>query len=335
LEAALRGKTENEDAGEFAAFRSSLEQFVRDELLEARIASVSAELSRLGRELHEAIELEEVAAELGIAELRKRIDLFRSAAAEERRSHSEDDAVLHSQVKELKESLARQFTLFGETAPFEYLILLEEVGARTPKGQLEDSLGETVEACVQEAFDDFRDRMIVEAQHQWHETALQIRERTQARTNRIRTSASDLFNVELQPDEIPAVLEEDERFFYYFLQIDGLTSGLSRIARRLLPTRTFRRQALAAARRRLLEIFDMHAGRARWDLCQRIDKAADRFGALMRAEIDRAEESILRALANAETSLELRVVKQGDSQLRRNGLKRLIAEVRAVSNDSP
>jgi hypothetical protein len=61
-----------------------------------------------------------------------------------------------------------------------------------------------------------------------------------------------------------------------------------------------RRRLLERARRNLAGEFDKHAGRARWDLTQRLDAVHRRFEAAMAAELERSVATILAATAQAE-----------------------------------
>ena len=60
------------------------------------------------------------------------------------------------------------------------------------------------------------------------------------------------------------------------------------------------RALLERARRELAGEFDKHAGRARWDLAQRLDAVRRRFEIAMAAEPDRSVETIVAATARAE-----------------------------------
>jgi hypothetical protein len=70
---------------------------------------------------------------------------------------------------------------------------------------------------------------------------------------------------------VPEVAEEQERFFYRFLYVETTNAMFARAGRRLLPPSVVRRRLLARARDDLAREFDKHAGRARWDLGQRLD----------------------------------------------------------------
>jgi transposase len=61
-----------------------------------------------------------------------------------------------------------------------------------------------------------------------------------------------------------------------------------------------RRRALANARRELTAEFDKHAGRARWDLAQRLDTLRAELTRTMRQELDRSLDTVSEAAARAE-----------------------------------
>jgi hypothetical protein len=84
------------------------------------------------------------------------------------------------------------------------------------------------------------------------------------------------------------------------LSVGRSTESIDRLFRRLLPTAVVRRRLLERARRDLAGEFDKHAGRARWDLTQRLDAVRRRFEVAMAAELDRSVETILAATARAE-----------------------------------
>ncbi|MGH9917306.1 MAG: hypothetical protein ACRD6W_00320, partial [Nitrososphaerales archaeon] len=88
--------------------------------------------------------------------------------------------------------------------------------------------------------------------------------------------------------------------------------------------------ALDRARRRLVGEFDKHAGRARWDLTQRLDQVRLRFEAAMRAEVEQAEQTILSAATSAEALLSSTMAERESHQERRESLSELAREVRSL-----
>jgi hypothetical protein len=89
----------------------------------------------------------------------------------------------------------------------------------------------------------------------------------------------------------------------------------------------YQRRALWRARHQLAEEFDKHAGRARWDLTQRLDQVRLRFEAAMRAEVEQAEETILSAATSAEVLLSSSVAEQESHRSRREALTQLARDL--------
>lgn len=118
--------------------------------------------------------------------------------------------------------------------------------------------------------------------------------------NEVRSKAAELFITSLPAITVPAVSEEREQFFYLFLHVDPMGAELLRAVRRLLPPGAFRRRLLARARAQLALEFDKHAGRARWDLSQRLDSVCRRFEVSMSGELDAAVDAIMAAARRAE-----------------------------------
>jgi cellobiose-specific phosphotransferase system component IIA len=195
------------------------------------------------------------------------------------------------------------------------------------KRQLEDALHEEVERLVSEGFEELRQAEAEQADRAWQELATDFRSRTQERVDLVRRAAADLFEVHLPEVTVPTVAEERERFFYIFVHVEGLGSGLTRLLRLALPGPVYQRRALWRARHQLAEEFDKHAGRARWDLTQRLDQVRLRFEAAMRAEVEQAEETILSAATSAEVLLSSSVAEQESHRSRREALTQLARDL--------
>jgi len=327
LDAILEGKAPGVDAGEFAAFRAALESFVRDELIGARIDAASRELTRLGNELQDSVMLETAASELGLETLRERVEEFRSAADRERRAQAEDQVLLEYAVGALRGHVAERLAAHAEAAPARFAPRLQARAAAAAKRHLEDVLHKEVERCVREGFEELRQAEAERADNAWQELAKDFRSRTQTRVDSVRQAAAGLFDVHLPDVTVPAVAEERERFFYFFVHVEGLGGGLTRFLRLALPLPLYRRRALERARRQLAQEFDKHAGRARWDLSQRLDQVRLRFEAAMRTEVEEAEETILSAATNAEALLSSSMAEQESHRSQREALAQLARDV--------
>jgi hypothetical protein len=157
-----------------------------------------------------------------------------------------------------------------------------------------------VESSVRESFERFRRRQAERVEESWRRLAERFRDRAQDRVNAVRDAATDIFQIELSRLAVPPVAEEREHFFYLFLRVGTSTEGIERLAWWLVPPGLLRRRLLERARRDLAAEFDKHAGRARWDLTQRLDAVCRRFEVAMGAELEGSVQTILVAAGRAE-----------------------------------
>ncbi|MGD0344941.1 MAG: dynamin family protein [Acidimicrobiales bacterium] len=288
------------EGDDFAAFEAAFEEFVRNDLVEARLVSARRELARLGRALEDAVSLEMVGLALESAELGRRVTEFETEAAGQRQAFEDERTLLARDVAVLMAGLAERLFDFARTAPARHTQELESVAETVPVGRLQDALQSTVEKAVQEGFEEFRRAEADRVEQAWTTLAERFRSRTEERVNRVRQAAADLFTISLPAVAVPAVAAERERFFYLFLKIEPSGEDLLRAGRRLLPPSLVRRRLLARACAELTREFDKHAGRARWDLTQRLDSVRRQFEAAMGEELDGAINAIKAAAARAE-----------------------------------
>lgn len=300
LRARLAGRAPGEEAGEFPAFVSHIERFIAEDLVAARLAIARRELARLASSVRDAVAVERAAAQLDAARLAAQVERFRSEAGRQRQAFDDNRSLLARDVGRLAEELGSRLGALAAAAPRRHEPRLSEVAARAPRGQLEAELGAAIESAVRRTFEELREAEAQRTELAWQGLAQAFRARAQDRVNEVREAAAELFAVPLPVIALPHVDAERERFFYLFLHVGSLSEPFSRALRRLLPDAAVRRRALARARSELAREFDKHAGRARWDLCQRLDGVRGRFETAMRAELDDAIVAILAATTRAE-----------------------------------
>jgi GTP-binding protein EngB required for normal cell division len=301
LTALLAGESPREsDAGEFSAFYAALAGFVEMDLVHARLETARAELSRLAEELESYVALESAAAAMDEARLAEAIDQLLLAAAEERQGFEDDRTLLQRDVEKLAAAIGDALASFAESAPARCDAQLADVARSAKLGQLEDDLRDTVEACVRESFEGFRQAEAARAEQAWRSLANRARQHTQERANAVRAAAAGIFQIDLPEVRIPEVAEEKERYFYIFVHVGSSTEGAERMARRLLPGAFQRQRLLGHARTELAAEFDKHAGRARWDMSQRLDAVRRRFEVAMADELERTVQMTLEAANRGE-----------------------------------
>lgn len=300
LEARRDGREPGEEAGDFGRFADAFGRFVATDLVETRIETGRRELATLARRLDTTVTLEASALAMSAETLARRVREFRAQAQEQRQLFEDERTLLGRDVAAVHQRLAAVLADFARRAPARGSDQLAEVSRTVPVQRLEDELRATVEAIVHEEFEAFRQEQADATERRWRELAEGFRIRTQARVDAVRAAAADLFDVALPHTDVPAVAEERERFFYLFLHVERPGEAFSRLTRLFLPRSVVRKRLLARAARHLASEFDKHAGRARWDLSQRLEQVRRRFELAMKEELDSAIETILRAAARAE-----------------------------------
>ncbi len=301
LRAKEAGRAPGPEAGEFASLESELTRFVTQDLVGLRVVTARQELARIARELLEGIDLVAGALALEESVLAERVTRFREAAGQERQSLADERALLARDVGVLARRVGDDLASSARQAPARWAEELESVARDSRRWGLEDTLRHVVERAVEQSFEAIRKEEANVVEQAWRELAERRRKLLQERVNTLRQLAADLFDIVLPAATIPELAEERERFFYLFIDLGGQIDGLARAARLLLPGRVLRRRLVRQAKDHLAEEMDKHAGRARWDLVQRLEVVHRRFETELAAELERTVATVLQAADRAET----------------------------------
>ncbi len=321
----------------FDTFRQDLETFLRDDLAAARERANAAELDRLAATLSQAVAIERAAAAMDLAVLHDRLERFRTAADDVRRAFAEDRLVLDHDVAEIGAAVARALVAGSGDALDRAWPHVEANVAGLRGHALDVALDEAVAAAVKDSFDPLRRAVEATADQGWEKVATRFADRLREHVKALRTAANTLFEVHLPDTALPTVAEQRERFSYLFLQVESPGSSLARILRTVLPTERARHAMLARARRRLASELDKHAGRARFDVVQRLDTVSRRFVTAMAEELEQTEASIVVAATSAQRTLESTESEQATREAERAlalevaaDAERLVTEARAA-----
>jgi signal recognition particle receptor subunit beta len=291
------------DAG-FAAFRKELERFLRDEFAVARERAGVEELSRLAATVAESVAIERAAALLDLETIDDRIRRFRAAAVEVREAFREDRLVLEADVARIAEAVGEAITSGAAEAARDQWPTVE-LAAQGRRGRaLDRALDDAVNRAVTDAFDHLRRSVEALADDGWRRVASRFGARLEERVEALRGAASALFEVHLPRATLPAVADQRERFSYHFVRVESPGTSLARAFRTSLPTARAQRAMLERARHGLVSELDKHAGRARFDLVQRLDDAVRHLVAMMSAELDETEASIVASASRSQRALE-------------------------------
>jgi hypothetical protein len=322
---AIRANSGSTDrtAGEFLAFRASLERFVSDDLASARADAAVGELRRLAQTLEQSLQLEVAAETMGSQALRKQLSHFERAVSEGRRALHEDRVVLDHEAARLATDIGERLTRPAMAAAPRCQAELARTAEATPARKLDDELRRVIEECVRRELDPIRQTANDDLGRAWEAIASRFSERVGGRINDLIGVTNELFDVHLPRASVPQVASQREHFSYFFIRVESPTAPIGRLLGSLLPRALARRRALRAAERQLLQELDKHAGRARYDLAQRLQAVESDLVASMVAEYEETQSSLVRAVQEAQSLL-------ASSEEERAGRQRRLDEVRAL-----
>lgn len=297
---ALHPRTGHTGGGiEFEDFEAALSEFITHDLAAARVLTARRELARLGGSVTEGVAIERAARTVTAETLQVLVERFDAEATVQRRGFEDDRTLLARDVASLRDEVSAQLGEFARDAPLGWASELEDACRRAPRAQLEMELRRLVESAVETSFERYRGDALALVEDRWRLLATRFRARVQGRVDAARQAAADLFDVPLPRLEIPELAQQRDRFSFLFLHVGSTTEPLSRAISRLVPPRWARRRALANALSQLVAEFDKHAGRARWDLAQRLDAARSELERAMRDELEGSITAIVEAADRA------------------------------------
>jgi len=316
---------------EFFELKSEIWRFISDDLVTARVFSARNELARLGNALSEAIGIEQAARHMAAEDLAQLVQRFGDEAARQRQGFEDDRTLLARDVAVLLDDVGARLSQFAGQGSRQYRPALADIAASAPRSLLSVDLRRGVETAVERAFEDLRRTELAKVETSWNELAGRFRGRVQGRVDAARQAAANLFEVPLPRLEIPQLAAQRDRFSFLFIHVGSTTEPLSRVASRLVPSRWARRRALSHAEAELVTEFDKHAGRARWDLAQRLEGARFELEKAMRRALDESIEAIAEAADRArQRQSRTQAERERDDQQARQ-LERLGAELRALA----
>lgn len=284
---------------EFEAFRAAVSTFITEDLGTAVVASARQELARLGSSILDRIAIERTARSVAADELDRLADRFADEATRQRAGFTDDRTLVARDISALQSEMAERLGTFGRAAPDAYLPALADAAAAAPRAHLVDALRAIIEDAVESSFDRYREETLAWVDERWKAIADAFRSRVQERVDAARRAASELFDVPLPHSTIPDIADQKNGFSFLFVQVDSTTEPLERFASRLVPDRMARRRVLARAEVELRSEFDKHAGRAVWDLTQRLDSARRSLERAMRTELEDSIAAVVEAAERA------------------------------------
>lgn len=322
---ALEGRSDTADG--FGAFLDSLSRFVRDDLVAARRSSTLFELGRIGQAIEQTLQIETAAEAMDVEVLTAQLQRFEAAARTCRRQLEEDRILLDHDVAALVADMGQRLSTRALEQAKASRPSLAEKAATLSRRHLDTGLREAIEDSVRQQFDYLRRELQSEVEQAWEDVASRFSKRVQERVDELIDVANELFDVHLPKVDVSALADQRERFSYLFLYIEGPNAIIGRLLGLLVPSGIARRRALRLAERRLFEEFEKHAGRARYDLSERVAAARQQLVTAMLAEFEHTEASLRAAAKGARVLLNLNAQERNQRDRARRDLRDVVADV--------
>jgi GTPase Era involved in 16S rRNA processing len=305
------------DPIEFDELRAAIARFVEEDLAAARRDAVLAELERLGGDLKRILDLEEAADAIDMATLDEQIIELTRVVDQGRRLLAEDVLLLGHDAEAVLADVRHEFSERAASAARVRTPELAGIVAALPRGQLDRGARDAIEALTCSNFELIRAEMAEQVEVRWAALAGRFTDRVREHLDVVVEAGSDLFAIHLPKADVPALSTQRGRFSYYFFYAESQNAVLGRAFGRVVPSAIARRQTLRRATQRLAQEFEKHAGRARYDIAERLRAAKDELTTSMAAELEQTQASLLAACMQARAQRELgQAARTGRAELR-------------------
>jgi GTP-binding protein EngB required for normal cell division/methyl-accepting chemotaxis protein len=284
------GAEERYERSGFPAFTHALSAFLMQEKGAALAAVAARNLARLAEQARFGVELERRSLATPLEELRRKLRLFEDRKQESLGARQDYITLIEGEgrrlVREIVEPDLETFQrTLGERMRASLARHLQEHHG-LPTRQLYDTLERLVSGEVKQAYDEFRAAEDEKVARAFDALCARFTGRINATVDELQRFAADLFEIPFSPVSAESLMKFESGFYYKFwTEPPGLEIIMSSAALSLpgiLGARLVRRRI----ERRAAELIEIHAGRLRYDLAQRIERGAREFRTLVGEQID-------------------------------------------------
>jgi len=297
----LNGTPQNLERSGFLPFERELEKFLHREKGRVFLQSVIASLLKLAADETMACRLEQEAARLSLDDLQDRIRQFEAFAREAEKARDRQEFILKGQIGRLHqlldadlESLQRK-ELPGLLSGLEQSFQ-QKLSEKQSAQELEDRLQAEVFEAIKAVFGEFRRREAEKIAAELERIYLEVAAQTNDIIAGIVKATADLFQVELEPFTAVERLSGKSDFYFLLKDDPGMIDLIRLSTRTVLPLAVARKIILKRMQNTVVERFERHCGRVRYDLIRRIDRTSTEFRKNLTAKVSVTLDTIREAL---------------------------------------
>jgi GTPase SAR1 family protein len=301
-------RTDSVRVEEFRAFRSAIEDFIFKDKDETWCRSIARTIGRILAQISFNMELERSAAVAPVKELSAAIEFLQTKRLETLRDQAEQLAILRTHVlRLLTQEIEPELRLFGEaqnTTLQAHLPSWLQSHANLTTKKLYARLEEHLRAEVRTAFDTWIAKTEPRLSGAVESLCTRFWKETHSRIDELIWRCGALFQVSVAQVQAAPVWERESRFSYKFWSEPTSLQILNSVLLFALPRSLLAPIAMKRVRREATELVQLHTGRLRADVEERLRKSIDEFGQQVAANTTFVLGEIERALRRAATAQE-------------------------------
>ncbi|MDH7570199.1 MAG: dynamin family protein [Armatimonadota bacterium] len=304
LQAKRQGDAQLLERSLLPRFERTLSDFLMREKGALFLINVAENGLKVVSDLSLSIHLEQRAAEIPLADLDEKIALFQHKMEAIRRARNEDGLLIRYHINRLVadvlDSDLQEFQRLQRPALVASLHAVGQQHAREGVRALVDHINQHVSQSIEDAVNAWRAREEERLREALSDALNDFTDRTNQVIADVLRVAEEVFGVHGERFAPREELSSDGRFHFdaWKMRINpGLAAGT---LFHILPRRWVLARLLRQAQHRMLDQFEVHTGRARYDFVQRIQKSTDSYIAALNEKIDATVAAIAETVRRAQ-----------------------------------
>ncbi|HUN76587.1 MAG TPA: dynamin family protein [Steroidobacteraceae bacterium] len=331
LEGRVSGNADLIARSGFSEFEEALQRFMAEEKSAAWLTSIARSLQRVVKQVRFTVDLEAKILTEPLERIEANLGLFRREKDKAERDRRDFQLLLQADarrlLKEEVEPTLEEFKQQEQTRIGSAIELWFSELSELPAGKLQSALQERLIAQVRGGYDSWLAREEIEISRAFQSLCARFWSQMQQSVDELMRRSSELFAVDFERSAAEAKWTTESGFYYKFWYEPTSLRILSSSVVLALPKILAGRLILKRTRATALDLIEVHAGRIRHDLRERLEQSVRDAQKEIVSQFESTILSIERAIDGALTT---RARSLGDAIARREELASARASIQGL-----
>ena len=331
LEGRVSGNADLIARSGFSEFEEALQRFMAEEKSAAWLTSIARSLQRVVKQARFTVDLEAKILTEPLERIEANLGLFRREKDKAERDRRDFQLLLQADarrlLKEEVEPTLEEFKQQEQTRIGSAIELWFSELSELPAGKLQSALQERLIAQVRGGYDSWLAREEIEISRAFQSLCARFWSQMQQSVDELMRRSSELFAVDFERSAAEAKWTTESGFYYKFWYEPTSLRILSSSVVLALPKILAGRLILKRTRATALDLIEVHAGRIRHDLRERLEQSVRDAQKEIVSQFESTILSIERAIDGALTT---RARSLGDAIARREELASARASIQGL-----